>query len=240
MGLFFRKTTPIMPTEPAPALALFDIDGTLLRRAGPHHREALVEAIRRTTGLETTTDGIPLFGMLDPDIIRDMLLRAGAKPRSIRDAMPEIVEHAQRIYVRTCPLLERKTCPGVRRLLDWFERRGIVMELVTGNLARIGWKKMERAGLRRYFRFGAFGGMARDRAGLARIAIRHARAQGWLRRGAPVSLIGDAPADILAARANGARAIAVATGLVARDGLAAYGPDVLLDDLRALQPEMLL
>ena len=57
-----------MTLLPAPALALFDIDGTLLRRAGPHHREALVEAVRRVTGFDTTTDGIPLYGMLDPDI----------------------------------------------------------------------------------------------------------------------------------------------------------------------------
>jgi beta-phosphoglucomutase-like phosphatase (HAD superfamily) len=32
------------------ALVLFDIDGTLVRRAGPHHREALVEAVRAPTG----------------------------------------------------------------------------------------------------------------------------------------------------------------------------------------------
>ena len=228
------------PTTSAPALALFDIDGTLIRRAGQHHRQALVEAVRRATGLETTTDGIPLYGMLDPDIIRQMLLRAGARPAAIRAALPEIIETAQEIYVRTCPVLERKTCPGVRRLLERFERKGIVMELVTGNLVRIGWKKMERAGLKSYFRFGAFAGMARDRAGLARIAIRHARAEGWIGRGAPVSLIGDAPADILAARANGIRSIAVATGLVAPEGLAAHSPDILLDDLRALRPEMLL
>ncbi len=233
-------STREMPSSPAPALALFDIDGTLLRRSGPHHREALVEAIRGVTGLDTTTDGIPLFGMLDPDIIREMLLRAGMRPRAIRIAMPAIVTRAQSIYVRTCPRLERRTCPGVRRLLQRFEKRGILMELVTGNLVRIGWRKMERAGLREFFRFGAFAGMARDRSGLARIAIRHARAQAWIRRGAPVSLIGDAPADIIAARANDVRSIAVATGVVSREALAAHSPDILLDDLRALHPDMLL
>jgi phosphoglycolate phosphatase len=54
---------------PTPALVLFDIDGTLVRRAGPHHRQALVDAVRRVTGLETSTDGIPVHGMLDPDIL---------------------------------------------------------------------------------------------------------------------------------------------------------------------------
>ncbi len=229
-----------MISDRAPALALFDIDGTLIRRAGPHHRLALENAIRRVTGIETTTDGIPLYGMLDPDIVCEMLRRGGAGTRAIRAALPEILETAQRAYLRTCPPLERKTCPGVRRLLGRLERAGIVMGLVTGNLARIGWRKMERAGLRRYFRFGAFAGMARDRAGLARIAVRHARAQNWIDRNTPVSLIGDAPADVLAARANGLRSIAVATGLVSREDLARQSPDMLLDDLRALAPSLLL
>jgi phosphoglycolate phosphatase-like HAD superfamily hydrolase len=228
-----------MTADTAPALALFDIDGTLIRRAGPHHREALVEAIRRVTGLDTTTDGIALYGMLDPDILRQMLLRAGEKPRAIRAAMPEIIESAQRIYLRTCPVLERKTCPGVKTLLRRLERQGVVIELVTGNLARIGWKKMERAGLRRYFRFGAFGEMARDRAGLVRIAIRHARAQGWIGRWTPVTLIGDAPADIQAAAAAGINCIAVATGVISRADLEKYRPHALLEDLREFVPGML-
>jgi phosphoglycolate phosphatase len=229
-----------MSASTAPALALFDIDGTLIRRAGPHHRQALVEAIRRVTGLETTTDGIPLYGMLDPDIIRAMLRRAGASAPVTRAAMPEIAAAAGRIYVRTCPVIERKLCPGVRRLLGQLERRGIALALVTGNLSRIGWWKLERAGLRRYFRFGAFGEMARDRAGLVRIAVRHARQQGWIGRAARVSLIGDAPADILAARAGGVRSIAVATGLISGEQLRSYAPDLVLEDLRALRPETLI
>jgi phosphoglycolate phosphatase len=229
-----------MSQSTAPALALFDIDGTLIRRAGPHHRQALEEAIRRVVGVDTSTDGIPLFGMLDPDIIREMLRREGVSERKTRAALPEIAAAAGRIYVRTCPPIERKTCPGVRRLLRGLERRGVALALVTGNLTRIGWWKLERAGLRRYFRFGAFGDMAPDRAALARIAVRHARRQGWIGKDAPVTLIGDAPADVLAARAGGIRSIAVATGLVSRERLESYAPDLALDDLRALRPEDLL
>ncbi len=224
----------------APALALFDIDGTLLRRAGPAHREAVIEAVRRVTGYETTTGGIPLYGMLDPDIIREMLRRAGAPARVTREALPGIVAAAERIYRRSCPVLTRRTCPGVRQLLSRFERRGIVMGLVTGNLTRIGWWKLERAGLRRYFRFGAFGEMARTRAGLARLAVRQARQEGWSGPATPVCLIGDAPADILAARANGLRSISVATGLLGVEQLRAYSPDIMLEDLRGLRPEMIL
>jgi phosphoglycolate phosphatase len=222
------------------ALVLFDIDGTLIRRAGPHHREALVDAVQAVTGLATTTEHIPVHGMLDPDILTRMMQDAGASRAAIRRQLPAIIRRAQTLYVRRCPNLQRKTCPGVRRLLDSIKRRRIPMGLVTGNLTRIGWKKMERAKLRQYFRFGIFAEMAANRSILARMAIEHARRRSWIEGNARVSLIGDAPSDIIAARANGARAIAVHTGISTREELAALEPDILLEDLRALKVEMLL
>jgi phosphoglycolate phosphatase len=219
---------------------LFDIDGTLIRRAGPHHRQVLVDAVRLVAGIETTTDHIPVHGMLDPDILSRMMGDAGMTRARIRRALPAIIEKAQALYVRRCPDLSAKLCPGVRSLLGRLNRRGIPLALVTGNLTRIGWRKMERCGLRSYFQFGAFAEMARDRAGLARLAIRHAKRQGWIEAGAIISLIGDAPSDILAAKANQIRAVAVHTGVSTREELLAHGPDLLVNDLGALRLEMLL
>jgi phosphoglycolate phosphatase-like HAD superfamily hydrolase len=186
----------------ADALVLFDIDGTLIRRAGPHHREALVEAVRRTAGLETTTENVPVQGMLDRDILTEMLRNAGASASEIRRHMPELVRRAQAIYKRECPDLRRRVCPGVRMLLWRLYRRHIPVGLVTGNLTSIGWMKMERAALRRYFRFGAFAEMSQDRAGLVRIAVREARRNGWIGPNSFISLIGDHPNDVRAAQAN--------------------------------------
>jgi len=219
---------------------LFDIDGTLIRRAGPHHREALAEAIRRTARVETSTEGIPVAGMLDRDILTAMMLRAGIAPGTIRRLMPEVIARAQSIYVRRVPDISRKVCPGVRNLLRRLNARGAVVGLVTGNLSRIGWRKMERAGLRPYFRFGAFAELARDRAGLVRIAIRRARQERWIGRGAVISLIGDHPNDVLAARANGIRAIAVGTGIVGMEELHNHSPHIYVPDLRSLHLNDLL
>lgn len=228
-------------TEPAaPALVLFDIDGTLIRKAGPHHRQALVEAVRRVTGIETTTDDVPVQGMLDRDILGVMLANAGAGRGVAQKAMPELIRQAEAIYLRCCPNLERKVCPGVRMLLLGLLRRRIPTGLVTGNLSRIGWKKMEHAGLRHYFRFGAFAEQAHDRAGLVRIAIRQARREGWIDRHSRISLVGDHPNDVLAAKANQVQSIAVATGLSPAAELAGYKPDILLDDLRSLRFEALV
>jgi phosphoglycolate phosphatase len=225
---------------PANALVLFDIDGTLIRRAGPHHREVLVDAVRAVTGLETTTEHIPVHGMLDPDILTRMMSDAGAAGAQIRRTMPAIILKAQALYVRRCPDLSQKICPGVRSLLARLSRRGIPLALVTGNLTRIGWRKMERCGLDGYFHYGAFAEMARNRAGLARLAIRHARSQGWIRKGATISLIGDAPSDILAAKANQARSVAVHTGISTRDELLSHRPDILVENLNAIRLGMLM
>ena len=220
------------------ALVLFDIDGTLTRRAGPHHRDALAAGIRRVTGLETTTDGIPVQGMLDPVILAAMMRRVGAKVPDIREAMPAVMRAAERYYLRVCPELHDKHCPGVEPLLERLTRRNILLALVTGNLTRIGWRKLERAGLRDYFRFGAFGEMAPTRAGLAKLAIRKAKREKLIARDAPISLIGDATSDIIAAQANGIRAISVRTGITPVEELRPLRPDVLLKDLRELRLRM--
>jgi len=220
------------------ALVLFDIDGTLTRRTGPHHRDALAAGIRRVTGLETTTDGIPVQGMLDPVILTTMMRRAGMKAATIRESLPEVMRAAERYYLRVCPELHDKHCPGVEPVLERLARRSVLLALVTGNLTRIGWRKLERAGLRGYFQFGAFGEMAKTRAGLAKLAIRRARREHLIARDAPVSLIGDATSDIIAAHANGIRSISVRTGITPVEELLRERPDILLKDLRKLRLRM--
>lgn len=217
------------------ALVLFDIDGTLVRRAGPHHREALVTGVRRVTGLETTTEGIPVQGMLDPDILGIMLRRAGASRAAVRRGLPEIQRAAERHYLRVCPEIHGKRCPAVEEVLERLTRRGVLLGLVTGNLTRIGWHKLDRAGLRHYFRLGAFGEMATTRAALARMAMREARSRGWIGRETPVSLVGDSPNDVIAARASGIRSVAVRTGITPPEELEAERPDFLLRTLRDLR-----
>jgi phosphoglycolate phosphatase len=214
-----------------PDLILFDIDGTLVRRAGPHHRQALVDAVRQATGVATTTEGIPVHGMLDPDILTQMMRAAGLDDARISSAMPEIIRLAQDIYEATVPDLRDKLCPGVVPLLDFLRARGTILALVTGNLTRIGWRKLERAGVHRYFCFGAFGEMAPTRGGLARLAIEQARRDGIV---TGISLIGDATQDVLAARENHVRSIAVRTGITPPEDLERSAPDLLLDDLTQL------
>ncbi|MFN0105279.1 MAG: HAD family hydrolase [Bryobacteraceae bacterium] len=219
-----------MPGD-APPLLLFDIDGTLMRKSGPHHRQVLVDAVKLVTGLETTTEQIPVQGMLDRDILAWMLRDAGAAARLIKTAMPEIVQRAQALYAERCPDLRRKVCPGVRALLQKITRRQLKTGLVTGNLSAIGWTKVERAGIKRHFAFGAFAEQGKNRAALAARAIAYARRNKWITRQSRIVLFGDHENDILAAKANGIRSVAIATGLSQLSALAQLQPDFLLPDL---------
>ena len=141
--------------------------------------------------------------MLDPDILTLTMQAAGMTPDFIADSMPRIIEAAQDYYETTVPAdLRDKTCPGVPDLLERLRKDGVALALVTGNLTRIGWRKLERAGLHDYFLFGAFGEMAATRGGLARLAIEKARAEGLIESGSRIALIGDAPQDVIAAQEN--------------------------------------
>ena len=222
------------------AVVLFDIDGTLIRRAGPHHRQALVDGIRDVMGVETTLDHIPTQGMLDRDIIAQMLTDAGVGLDTIRAKMPSIVNRVQDVYLQLCPDLSHKTCPGTLRLLRELQAEEIPAGLVTGNLSAIAWKKMEAAGLRPYFQFGAFAEMADTRADLARLALAHATDQGWVGPQTVIALIGDHPNDVEAARRNGMRAVAVCTGVTARADLEASKPDQIFEDLGLIGLDELL
>ena len=215
----------------APPLLLFDIDGTLLRKSGPHHRQVLVHAVKIVTGLDATTDQIPVQGMLDRDILAWMLRDAGASQSKIKAAMPRLVQEAQQLYPEICPDLRRRVCPGVRALLNKVSRRQIKAGLVTGNLSAIGWTKVDKAGLKHHFSFGAFAEQGKDRATLAARAIAHARREKWITKHSPIALFGDHENDILAAKANGIRSVSVATGLSQPAALALLNPDFLLPDL---------
>jgi phosphoglycolate phosphatase len=221
-------------------LVLFDIDGTLLRGAGQHHKEALIEGIRKVTGFATHLDGISTSGMLDSDLIAAMLKVADRPEQQIRQAIDRIMDECQNAYDANCPSgLTRCLCPGVRGLLAELRRRGAVLGLVTGNLSRIARRKMELAEIAEHFSVGGFAEDGATRTELARVAVERAIEQGLVEAECRTSLIGDHPNDIAAAKENGFQSIAVATGLIPPDDLKAAQPDILVHTLEELDVERL-
>lgn len=223
------------------SLVLFDIDGTLMRGAGDHHKAALMEGIRRVTSLSTNLEGVATSGMLDRDLISLMLEAAGHPKRRIRGALRQIMAECQNAYLSNCaPDLTHCVCTGIRDALIELKNRDAVLGLVTGNLSQIGWKKVELANLKNYFSVGGFAEDGRTRTRVARVAAGRAMKAGLVRRDCRISLIGDHPNDVKAAKANGFQAVAVATGLAPIEELQASSPDILVRDLSELNMDKLL
>lgn len=218
-------------------LYLFDIDGTLLLSGGAGMR-ALDRAFHARFGLAGAMDSIQPGGKTDAIILEEMFAaRLGRAPTAAE--MDEIIA----LYL---PLLqvEMTDAPGFRLMpsvvetLDYLDGLGaaVTVGLATGNVREAARIKLERAGLWPRFAVGGFGCDHRDRARLVARAIERACAHTGVDALAPeqVVVVGDTPFDVQAARACGARAVAVATGTATRADLLACGPDILLETLAEL------
>jgi phosphoglycolate phosphatase-like HAD superfamily hydrolase len=210
---------------------LFDIDGTLITcrgRAG----EALARALRATFGTPGPVETYRYSGKTDPQIVHELMAGAGLPREAVTPRLPEVFD----TYLKTlAETLRGVATPlaGVRELLDELAGRDdIAIGLLTGNIEPGARIKLREAGLDHYFAFGAFGSDDEIRNNLVPIARERARAHfGEEFPGGRTVVVGDAPADVLCARAGGARSVAVASGWTDRAELAALSPDALLDSL---------
>jgi phosphoglycolate phosphatase-like HAD superfamily hydrolase len=211
---------------------LFDIDGTLLRSRDRIHFESFATSVQRVTGFEITLAGILLHGSTDTAILREACHQAGV-PHEVLEARTEAILEAMRNTVADRRHeMDLVRMPGVESVLDHLARKGALLGVATGNLEMIGWIKVERAGLREWFRFGGFSDHFPIRAELVAQAARKAREMAG--SGASVCVVGDTPRDIEAARANFLSVIAVATGKYSFDELLACQPEVCASSLADL------
>ncbi len=202
---------------------LFDIDGTLLNSRDGVHYWAFHNAMRRHFPVSSKIDGVPVHGNTDIGIIRAVLAREGVPEEQVTERLPLIVEQMCSEVEEKRSGLDPELCPSVLELVRSLHDSGKLLGVVSGNLERIGWLKLEAAGLRRYFSFGCFSDRYEKRADIFRAGIAEARRR--LGSQATVHVVGDTPADIEAARQVGVPIIALATGIFPQDELARYGPD---------------
>lgn len=212
-------------------LFLFDIDLTLIRSPGVGSA-AMNEVMNDLLGVADAFAGVDFSGRTDRAIIRDALRNHGHAPDE--DAFEAFIAGVESRYI---PVLERLlserggwVLPGVRETLDAVSALPEVrVGIATGNFRRAADAKLRYFGLAEYFQDGGYADDAEDRAELVRIAIR--------RLGGPaggdygVFVIGDTAHDILAAQANGAVAVGVATGASTPEMLAAAGAAHVFADL---------
>ena len=203
---------------------LFDIDGTLLRSRDRVHVDSFTTTLQKIMGPQVTLEGVALAGNTDTSILREACAQAGIPAEVLEPQLKTIAEaichHVEGRKHEMQPLL----MPGVEETLQHLADRGAFLGLATGNLEMIGWIKMERAGLREWFRFGGFSDQFPIRAELIEDAAKKARELAG--PAATVCVIGDTPRDIEAAHANGLPVIAVATGHFTFDDLMQHKPEV--------------
>ena len=122
--------------------------------------------------------------------------------------------------------------PGVVTLLERLAKRSdVTLGLLTGNFREAARIKLEHHAIDQHFHFGGYGDHHHDRDDVARVAFDEARRHlGCEIHPQSVCVIGDTPSDVKCARAIGARAIAVATGMFNVDELARTDPDELYAD----------
>ena len=199
-------------------LPLFDIDGTLLMRAAGEHAQAMHATTSELWGVDTTGVKVPTGGRTDPEIVRTLLSGAGVDDaridERIGDLVPALVAHYERLKPED---LSGFLAPGaVEALEELSADEGRRLSLVTGNVQKIGRRKLELAGIGHHFAEGQ-GGFACDsahRPDLPPIARERAAewngGEPWPREATVV--IGDTTRDIACARADGVRVVCVPTG----------------------------
>ena len=202
---------------------LFDIDGTLLNSRDAVHYHAFHGAVAQIFGLDFRVDGVPVHGNTDVGILRAYLEVANVPESQWRPRLPEVIELMSAEVERNAADLRPEICPAVVELIERLAQQGKLLGIASGNLERVGWAKLRACGLRDYFSFGAFSGQLEKRDDVIACGIRRAREI----RGetATVCVVGDTPADIRSAHANGIPVVAVATGIYVVEELLAYHPD---------------
>ena len=209
---------------------LFDIDGTLIHTHGAG-KDAMLAAVRNEFAPDRMQEDVDLLGRSDRGIMRDVFAAHGIENTE---------SNWQRFVAAYVPGLKANLpqrngviLPGVVSLLEQLrQQENVALGLLTGNIEQGARAKLEHFELLNYFQFGAFGDRHFDRRGIAREAMDNARlCLDMSIDPERVWVLGDTLNDIDCARAIGANAVAVATGMHTASQLAQAEPDVVLDDL---------
>jgi phosphoglycolate phosphatase len=198
------------------------------------HYFAFCDTLSAIVGAPMNLDGVVAHGNTDVGILRDALALRGVPDERWRPGLPRILDQLGSQVETNQEQISAEVLDGVTGVLEHLRSRGALLGVATGNLARIGWLKLTRAGLAPYFDFGAFSDVCEFRHEVFRAGVEEARRR--TRGDAAICAVGDTPYDVRAALHNGIDVIAVATGVYSYEELAAERPTLCLRALADLPP----
>jgi phosphoglycolate phosphatase len=222
-----------------PWLVCFDIDDTLVTRAGSKHEIGLYRwqrAIKRVFDIT-----IPLVsrmnynGMVDWQIGRDLVTQNGV-PESV---FQERFDDLREALYQEALLQEKNKEPLYDPIPSSvaFARRlshtpDVTLALLTGNLEKVGWWKLRITGIEGIFPFGCFSDDVQSRVDIAKQMPEKAFLQTGIHfTGDQITVIGDTIHDIRCGKAIGAHTIGVFKNPEIRDVLIGEGADIVVPSL---------
>ena len=216
-------------------LALFDIDGTLVRTGGAGVKafaQVFLEEFNAREGLEK----LKFAGRTDTSLVREFfdLHKIPATPENFRRFFERYVFWLDQILA----LSDTSACEGVRDFLHALRSvpHPPMLGLLTGNIQLGAEIKLRHFDLWKEFETGAFADDSEDRNEIAAVALKRGRKLlGSHLRGTEVLVIGDTPRDIACGRAIGAKVLAVATGGATLEELKRHAPDWAVKNLEGIR-----
>ena len=204
-------------------LALFDIDGTLIRTGGAGVK-AFAKTLATEFNLPDATRDLNFSGRTDPSLVRECFTKNGIP------LTEENFTHFFNVYPfwlsQYLHELEGGPCPGVEEFIQDLKdlKPAPTLGLLTGNI-RLGAEiKLRHYGLWEHFVVGAFADDDEDRNRLAGVA--HTRGKQFHPELSAdhIVVIGDTPLDVACGKCIGAKTLAVATGMYTAVELHKYTP----------------
>lgn len=213
---------------------LFDIDGTLLLTGGSGSI-AINELFQERYQVQGAMDQIKPGGKTDEMIFRECAHHGMQRELDDNEVADLLAAYLPRLREELARAPKFRLMPFVQECMEFVAEVQDIVGIATGNIEGAAMAKLERARLESFFHFGGYGSDSPVRPELVATAMRRGRA----RAGRDIAdeefvVVGDTLHDIHAARACGARVIAVATGSVSKEALATAQPDALFDTLEEL------
>lgn len=211
---------------------LFDIDGTILNcnKAGKH---SLIQACLDVFGTVGRMEKVDFQGKTDPLILAESLSAMGFTEEAIRNGTEELKKKYFIHLEENIRNYDTVVMPGIHKLLkSMSDTKNIILGILTGNFKTSAEIKLAAAGVKDYFKLGAYGDNAPDRNGLPLVAKKiideiYTSEINFN----DIYIIGDTVYDIECAKQSGAVSISVGTGWAEKESLLSLNPDFYFEDL---------
>ncbi len=217
-----------------PKLLLFDIDGTILKVDDGLSRNVFLKVFSDFFNLKIDNISIDFdfSGLTDLNILYNLSLVANIDFIDVENNLEILWKLLLEEFKRNCHRENIHLVDGVVTFINTLLKHNeIYLGLLTGNFKDCAYYKLELCGLDKYFPFGAFGDESIDRSKLHSLAI--SRANDYLGKEifshSNTFVIGDSVQDVISAKKNGIKVIAMATGRTCVNSLLASSPDALVE-----------